>query len=80
MAREVLGRGQNPVFLQAPWMLVKLGLVVGLAGYHGYVGWIRRRFAADDVFLSSGQCRLRNEIPTVFLIAIVLLAVLRPGG
>ena len=70
----------NPSWLQQPWLLAKLLLVLGLSGYHGYIGRVRRRFAADDLFLSSRQCRLRNEIPTLFLIAIVLLAVLRPGA
>ncbi len=68
----------NPAYLEAGWFLAKLVLVFGLAGYHGYVGRVRRRFAADDVYLTSRQCRIRNEIPTLFLIAIVLLAVLRP--
>ncbi|UCE87078.1 MAG: protoporphyrinogen oxidase HemJ [Deltaproteobacteria bacterium] len=70
----------NPAYLGEPWMLAKLVLLVGLASYHGYIGYVRRRFAADDVFLSSRQCRMRNEVPTLFLIAIVLLAVLRPGA
>ena len=69
---------ENPAYLSVGWFRVKLVLVFGLAGYHGYVGRVRRRFAADDVYLTSRQCRIRNEIPTLFLIAIVLLAVLRP--
>lgn len=68
----------NPDYLRMGWLQLKLVLVLGLAGYHGYVGRVRRRFAADDVFLTSRQCRMRNEVPTLFLIAIVLLAVLRP--
>lgn len=67
-----------PAYLQQPWMWAKLVLVLGLSGYHGYLGKVRRRFAADDLYLDSRQCRIRNEVPTVFLIAIVLLAVLRP--
>ena len=70
----------TPAYLRAPWMIAKLALVLGLAGYHGYVGRVRRRFAADDVYLSSRQCRIRNEIPTLFLVAIILVAVLKPGG
>jgi putative membrane protein len=70
----------NPQYLRAPWLIAKLVLVLGLSGYHGYIGRTRRRFAADDVFLTPRQCRIRNEIPTFFLLAIVLLAVLRPGG
>ena len=54
--------------------------MLGLSGYHGYVGRVRRRFAADDLYLSSRQCRIRNEIPSLFLVAIVLVAVLHPGG
>jgi putative membrane protein len=65
--------------LAQPWLIAKLLLVLGFSGYHGYVGRARRRFEADDVFLTSRQCRIRNGIPTLFLIAIVLLAVLRPG-
>jgi len=70
----------TPAHLSQPWLWAKLALVLGLSGYHGYVGRVRRRFAADDLYLSSRQCRIRNEIPSLFLVAIVLLAVLRPGG
>ncbi len=81
IATFVFGLGMialQPAYLSLGWFQAKLVLVLGLAGYHGYVGRVRRRFAADDVYLTSRQCRLRNEIPTLFLIAIVLLAVLRP--
>jgi putative membrane protein len=69
-----------PSFLRAPWLHAKLLLVVGLTGYHFYLGYVKRRFAANDIYLTSRQCRMRNEIPTLFLVGIVLLAVLRPGG
>jgi putative membrane protein len=68
----------NPGYLKLTWLQIKLVLVVGLVGYHVYVGRVLRRFGAGDVYLTSRQCRIRNEIPTPFLIAIVLLAVLRP--
>jgi putative membrane protein len=68
----------TPAYLTLAWVHLKLVLLVGLLGYHLYVGHVMRRFAADDVYLTSRQCRVRNEIPTLFLVAIVLLAVLRP--
>ena len=68
----------TPSLLSQGWLQLKLLLLLGLTGYHAYVGRVRRRFAADDFYLTSRQCRIRNEIPTLFLIAIVLLAVLRP--
>ena len=70
----------TPSYLSQPWLIAKLVLLLGLSGYHGYVGRVRRRFANGDLYLTSRQCRIRNEIPSVFLVAIVLLAVLRPGG
>ncbi len=82
IATWVLGVGMligTPELLQQPWLQAKLVLVLGLSGYHGYIGDIRRRFANDDICLTPRQCRIRNEIPTLFLIAIVLLAVFRPG-
>jgi len=66
----------NTGYFSFPWMHAKLTLVVLLAGYTGYVGRVRRRYARDDVFLTSKQCRLINEVPTVFLILIVFLTVL----
>lgn len=69
----------TPEFLGSSWLIGKLVLVLGLTAYHFYIGYVRRRFAADDVYLSSAQCRVRNEIPTLFLVAIVLLAVFRPN-
>ncbi len=66
----------NSAFLSLPWMHIKLTLVFLLSGYTGFVGTTRRRFARDDVFLSSKQCRIINEVPTIFLILIIFLAVL----
>ncbi len=83
IASFVFGLGMialHPPYLSLGWFQAKLVLVLGLAGYHGYIGKVRRRFAADDIYLTSRQCRLRNEIPALFLIAIVLLAVLKPAG
>lgn len=70
----------HPSLLDASWLRVKLLLLVGLTGYHVWIGRVRARFEADDLFLSSRQCRMLNEVPTLFLISIVLLAVLRPSG
>jgi putative membrane protein len=68
----------NPQYLSFRWLQIKLVLVGCLVGYHLYVGRVIRRFAAGDIYLTSRQCRLRNEIPTPLLVLIVLLAVLRP--
>lgn len=69
----------QPGYLTMSWLRVKIIFLILLLVYHFYVGWVRKRFHRGDVFLTSKECRVRNEIPTLFLIAIVLLAVLRPS-
>lgn len=68
----------QPGYLQQGWLQAKLAIVLALSGYHDYSQKIRKRFAAGDVCLSSRQCRWLNEVPTLALIAIVVLAVFRP--
>lgn len=69
----------NPSVLQARWFLLKLGLVVLLIGYQIFAGITQKRFARGDFFLSEKSCRRINEIPTIILIGVVILAVVKPG-
>ncbi len=83
LATLVCGLGMlvsYPDYLRLGWMWLKLTLVLALVGYTLYIGRVRKRFESGDVFLTPRQCRVRNEVPMLFLVAIVLLAVLRPGG
>lgn len=67
----------NPVFLTQGWMQIKLVFLACLIGYHLYCGKIAKELAAGTNKNTSFQFRLLNEIPTLFLLAIVLLAVFR---
>lgn len=67
----------NPYLWKQPWFHVKLTLVILLAGYTGYVGKTRRRYEKDDVYLTSKQCRILNEVPTIFLILIIFVVIFR---
>lgn len=69
---------ENPGYFSFKWVHIKLTCVLVLTIYTFYMGYVRKRFLNGDVFLSSKACRILNEFPTPFLIAIVLLAVLRP--
>jgi protoporphyrinogen IX oxidase len=60
------------------WIWVKLGLVAGLVVYHGALAHWRRAFAADRNRHSSRFFRIVNELPSVALIAIVVLVVVKP--
>ena len=65
-------------WLAAPWFYAKLALVLVLSGLHGYLAAIVKQFAADQNPHSQKYYRIVNEIPTVLMIFIVLLAVVKP--
>jgi len=65
-------------YLARTWFQLKLVGLVGVFAYHFYSGKVRRDLAAKRFTLTSKQCRMINEIPTVLLIVIVILAVVEP--
>ncbi len=63
----------------ALWLHLKLGLVALLVGYHLYCGKLVADFKHDRNRHGHVWYRWFNEAPVLALIAIVLLAVLRPA-
>jgi len=60
------------------WIWAKLVLVAGLVAYHGWLVRWRRAFAVDRNRRSPHFFRAINELPTLALIAIVVLVVVKP--
>jgi putative membrane protein len=60
------------------WLGAKLMLVLALTVLHGFFARWVRDFAADNNRHSQRFYRIINEIPTVLMIAIVILAVVKP--
>lgn len=67
-----------PVLLQLEWMEVKLALVLVLTFYHFWCAAIVKQLAQDQIRHSHVWYRWFNEFPTVILIAVVILAVVKP--
>lgn len=65
-------------FFTAGWLHAKLALVVALSGVHGYFAGAVRKFAADANTTSQRAWRMWNEVPTVLMIAIVILVIVKP--
>ncbi len=61
-----------------PWIHAKLAAVIALSAIHGFFSRWRRDFDRDENRHSARFYRAMNEIPTVLMIAIVLLVVLKP--
>lgn len=59
------------------WLLIKLFFVIGLFFYHITLHFIFRQQQKGIFKWSSQQLRLWNEVATIFLISIVMLAVVK---
>jgi putative membrane protein len=59
------------------WLWIKLCFVLGLYLYHFSLQLIYRQQMRGIFRYSSGQLRIWNEIATIFLVAIVMLAVVK---
>jgi protoporphyrinogen IX oxidase len=62
----------------ATWFQAKFVLVIVMSGVHGMLARYVRDFAADRNRHSEKFYRVINEVPTLLMIAIVLLVVLKP--
>lgn len=60
------------------WLHTKIALVVILIGYHLYCGRLMRSFAVDENRHSHVFYRWFNEFPVLILVAVVILAVVKP--
>ena len=65
-------------WFSAPWLHGKLLLVLGLSGFHGMLARWTRDFAADRNQHSQKFFRIMNEVPTLLMIVIVILVVVKP--
>lgn len=68
----------SPAYLQMGWLHAKLALVALLIAYHLWCRQLMRALRAGRNTHSQRWYRLFNEVPTVLLIAIVILAVVKP--
>jgi protoporphyrinogen IX oxidase len=60
------------------WLHGKIAIVVLLTIYHHFLASWRKAFAEDRNLRQARFYRIANEVPTVLMIAIVILAVVKP--
>lgn len=63
---------------QGGWLHAKILMVVLLSGVHGFLSKNVRLFAQDKNVKSAKFWRIINEVPTVLMIIIVILVVVKP--
>ena len=59
------------------WLMVKLTFVIGLYAYHFTLHTLYKQQAKGIFKYSSQQLRIWNEVATIFLVAIVMLATVK---
>lgn len=62
----------------AGWLHAKIAAVLVLSGVHGYFSASVRRFATDENTRPARHWRIVNEVPTLIMIIIVVLVVVKP--
>ncbi len=65
-------------FLMDGWFHAKLAAALVLSTAHGYFSIAVRRFAEDRNTVSPRHWRMINEIPTLLMMAIVILVIVKP--
>ena len=68
-----------PGLLYEPWMHVKILCVLLMAGCHGAFSKMRRRLENDEPPRRPRVYRIWNEVPTVLMVIIVFMAVVKPS-
>jgi putative membrane protein len=65
-------------YLSQTWFQIKAVLVVALIGYHHMCLGHMKRLATDTSDKTHIYFRIFNEVPVVFLVAIVILVIVQP--
>ena len=78
LALAWLGPDSRYGWFASGWLWVKIILVLGLSAVHGLLARWMKDFAGDHNRHSQKFYRIINEVPTVLMILIVLLVVLKP--
>ncbi|MGA8495995.1 MAG: protoporphyrinogen oxidase HemJ [Xanthobacteraceae bacterium] len=73
-----LGPDSRYGWFASGWLWAKIILVLGLSVVHGFLARWMKDFAQDRNRNSQKFYRIINEIPTILMILIVLLVVLKP--
>ncbi|MCH3883021.1 MULTISPECIES: CopD family protein [Tenacibaculum] len=68
---------KNPIYLEMPWMHVKLAFVLALYFYHFSCHRIFKQLQNDEIKYTAFKLRIWNEVATIILFAIVFLVTLK---
>lgn len=65
-------------YFQSGWFHGKLTLVIGMSAVHGLLAVHVKRFARDENLKAARYFRIMNEVPTLLMVGIVILVIVKP--
>lgn len=68
----------NPSLFEFGWMWVKFGCVILMTACHMVFAKMRRQFEEDSAIRKDKRYRIWNEVPTLLMVVIVIMAVAEP--
>lgn len=60
------------------WPWIKAAMVILMSAFHGWLSTRRKEFARDENTRSGRTYRLANEVPTVLMLVIVIMVIVKP--
>jgi putative membrane protein len=60
------------------WFYVKFACLLGMSWFHGWLGQRRKEFLADANTRKGRTFRIMNEVPTLLMLVIVVMVVVKP--
>ena len=70
--------GMGAMDLGSAWSWIKIAAVIGMTVAHRWLGGRRKEFANGANTRSGRTYRLVNEVPTILMLVIVVMVVVRP--
>ena len=67
----------NPALFSEIWMIIKIACVIAMTAAHMLFGKMRKELE-KDMSRRDGIYRMWNEVPTILMIIIVIMAVVEP--
>ncbi len=66
------------IFATGSWFHVKLFFLIFLIAYFFSLGWFRTKLLENDTFRSGKFFRMYNEVPTLLMLVIVAMVIVKP--
>lgn len=60
------------------WFLIKFSLVFAMSAFHGFLSKWRKEFERDENKRTEKFYRLANEVPTLLMVLIVIMVIVKP--